>query len=300
MSDGILIDRPWRRLGPAGIGIALMLLGMMLFALNDAVGKWLVATYSVGQVLLLRSVAALLILAPFLLRSGLPQLWRIEKPGIQALRVMLSTAEVFCFYWAVRFLPLADVMTFWLAAPIWVAALSPFLLGEHVGWRRWLAIMAGFVGVLIALAPSGDLHVGATLVAMVGTLCFALLLITGRSLKGTPDMTLVFWQMIGALLIGLVLAPISWAAPSAPDFALLFALGVVAMVAHLCINRALKLADAAVVAPFQYTLLPWAVLLGWLFFGDVPRADMLLGGAIIVAAGLIIFLREWRGRPSAL
>ncbi len=294
-----MLDKPrsgtvHRRLGPTAVGIAMMLLGMMLFSLNDAVGKWLVATYSVGQVLLLRSAAALLILAPFLWRNRLPQLWRVEKPGVQALRAVLSTAEVFCFYWAVRFLPLADVMTFWLAAPICVAALSPFLLGERVGPVRWLAIAIGFIGVLIALAPSGDLHAGATLVAMAGTLCFALMMITGRSLKGTPDVTLVFWQLIGALAVGLVLAPITWVAPSSPDFALLGTFGVVAMLAHLCVNRALKLADAAVVAPFQYTLLPWAVLLGWLFFGDVPRIDMLVGGAIIVAAGLTIFLRERR------
>lgn len=285
---------PWRRVGPVGLGIALMLLGMLFFALNDTLGKWLVATYTVGQVLLLRSAMGLAVLSPLLMRRGVSAIWRVESLGLQFLRAALSTAEVFCFYWAVRFLPLADVMTFWLAAPIWVAALSPFLLGEQVGWRRWVAITIGFGGVVIALAPSGDLHLRATLVAMVGTLCFALMLITGRALRGTPDITLVVWQMAGALAVGLVLAQIGWVAPSALDFTLLCALGVVAMLAHLCVSRALKLVDAAVVAPFQYTLLPWAIVLGWLFFGDVPRPDMLLGGAIIVSAGLYIFLRERR------
>ncbi|MEM8587833.1 MAG: DMT family transporter [Pseudomonadota bacterium] len=285
---------PGRRAGPAGLGIALMLLGMLLFALNDTLGKWLVATYTVGQVLLLRSATGLAILAPLVLRRGVLTVWRVDKPGLQVLRVALSTAEVFCFYWAVRFLPLADVMTFWLAAPIWVAMLSPFLLGERIGLRRWLAIMIGFGGVVIALAPSGELHPGATLVAIVGTLCFALMLITGRALRGTPDITLVVWQMAGALAVGLVLAPIDWVPPGAVDVALLCALGIVAMLGHLCVSRALKLVDAGVVAPFQYTLLPWAILLGWLFFGDAPRPDMLLGGAIIVSAGLYIFVRERR------
>lgn len=271
-----------------------MLLGMLLFALNDTLGKWLVATYTVGQVLLLRSATGLAILAPLVLRRGVLTVWRVDKPGLQVLRVALSTAEVFCFYWAVRFLPLADVMTFWLAAPIWVAMLSPFLLGERIGLRRWLAIMIGFGGVVIALAPSGELHPGATLVAIVGTLCFALMLITGRALRGTPDITLVVWQMAGALAVGLVLAPIDWVPPGAVDVALLCALGIVAMLGHLCVSRALKLVDAGVVAPFQYTLLPWAILLGWLFFGDAPRPDMLLGGAIIVSAGLYIFVRERR------
>lgn len=285
-------------LGSNGAGIVVMLVGMMLFSFNDAMGKWLVATYSVGQVLLLRSLAALAVLAPFLIRFGPSRLLRVERPGLQITRVVLSTAEVFCFYWAVRFLPLADVMAYWLAAPILVAALSPVLLGERVGWRRWTAIVVGFGGVLIALGPSGEGGLAPTLVALVGMTCFALMMVTGRTLRGTPDTTLVFWQTIGALLAGLVLAPIGWVQPSALDATLLFALGIVAMLAHICVNRALKLGDAAVVAPMQYTLLPWAVLLGFLFFADIPRPEILLGGAIIIGAGLFIFVREQKAKDG--
>jgi drug/metabolite transporter (DMT)-like permease len=142
-------------LSPAAPGIALMLLGMFLFSLNDALGKWLVATYAVGQVLLLRSAVALVVLGPVLWRWGLPRLLDVERPGLQAARVLFSTGEVFCFYWAVTLLPLADAMTFWMAAPILVAAASPFLLGERVGARRWALIAAGFAGVLLALRPFG-------------------------------------------------------------------------------------------------------------------------------------------------
>src|SRR5690606_22591116 len=120
-------------------GPAVMLLGMLLFALNDAMGKWLVASYGLGQVILLRSLAALLILSPLLWKAGIAPIITAERPFMQLARVIFSTAEVFCFYYAVMYLPLADVMTFWLAAPIYVAAASPLLLGEHVGWRRWLA-----------------------------------------------------------------------------------------------------------------------------------------------------------------
>lgn len=281
-----------------------MLLGIFLFSLNDAMGKWLVATYSVGQVLLIRSLAALLVLAPLLWRHGLPRLLSVERPGLQALRAVLSTAEVFCFYWAVARLPLAEVMTFWMAAPIGVAAAAPLLLGERVGFWRWTAIVAGFGGVLVALGPFGSglgqgLGQGApVLVALFGTACFAGMVLTGRRLRATPDVTLVAWQLAGALLAGLLLAPAGWAAPTPLDLSLLALLGVVAMLAHLCVNRSLKLADAALVAPFQYTLLPWAVVLGWLFFGDVPRPAMLAGGAIIVAAGLVIFLRERRAEKG--
>lgn len=281
------------------IGILLMLAGMALFSLNDAMGKWLVASYGVGQVLLIRSLAALIILAPFLWMFGPARLFSLERPKLQALRVVFSTAEVFCFYAAVRELPLADVMTYWLAAPIYVAALSPFLLGERVGAVRWTAIAIGFVGVLVALTPSGEVSLFATATAIIGSLCFALMVLTGRTLRRTPDTALVFWQLVGAGAAGLVLAPFEWAQPSGMDWTLLALLGVVAMGAHLCVNRALKLADAALVAPLQYTLLPWAILLGWLFFSDIPNMLMLVGGAIIIGAGLLLLVRERRAARAS-
>ena len=289
----------------ARLGIAIMLIGMLMFSLNDVMGKWLVATYSVGQVLLVRSVAAMLVLTPFLWRDGVRPLFRVERPGMQALRVLLSSAEVYCFYFAVITLPLADVMTYWLAAPIYVAAMSPFLLGERVGWRRWLAILIGFGGVVVALEPSAATLTAPALISILGSFCFAFMMLSGRALRGTPDTTLVFWQIVGAGVFGLVTAPFGWVTPTGFDLSLLGLLGVVAMVAHVCVNRALKLADAATVAPFQYTLLFWAVVFGFLVFGDVPRPTMLAGAAVIVAAGLFIFFRErlaeerrMRGHPG--
>ena len=284
---------------PVQLGFGLMLADMFLFALNDAIGKLLVATYSVGQVLLIRSAFAALVLLPFVWRMGVPRLVGVARPRLQALRVLFSTAEVFCFYWAVQFLALADVMTYWLAAPICVAVLSPFILHEGLTWRRWAAIAVGFGGVLVALSPTGAGELWPTVVAMVGTFCFAMMLVTARFLRGTPDVALVFWQTAGAGLAGLVLSVFDWTPPSGPDFALLGLLGVVAMLAHVCVTRALKLADAALVSPLQYTLLPWAVLFGWLMFGDVPGAATLLGGAIIIGSGLYLFFTAHRGRSPA-
>jgi drug/metabolite transporter (DMT)-like permease len=274
------------------LGIVMMLTAILLFALNDVLGKWLVATYSVGQVLLIRSSAGLLILLPFLWRTGWRPLVHVERPAMQVTRVVLTSAEVYAFYFAVIYLPLADTMTYWLAAPIYVAALSPFLLGEKVGWRRWTAIFFGFCGVLIALNPSAATLTTPALISIAGSFFFTFMMISGRALRNTPDTTLVFWQMVGAGLLGLATAPLDWV-PIAPlDLALLSLLGAVAMLAHVCVSRSLKLADAAVVVPFQYTLLFWAIVFGWLVFGDVPKPHMLAGAAIIVAAGLFIFFRE--------
>ncbi|KAA3510991.1 DMT family transporter [Agrobacterium rosae] len=285
-----------RQLSPTGLGVAVMLLGMLLFALNDAMGKWLVSTYSLGQVVLVRSVAAIIVLTPILWRAGLSNVVRVERPGLQAARVFFSTSELFCFYFAVKALPLADVMTYWLAAPIYVAALSPFLLGEKVGWRRWTAIAIGFVGVLIALKPSSASLTSAALFSILGSAAFAFMMLSGRQLRNTPDTVLAFWQIVGAAIAGIVaiaVTPAGWVPlQSGFDLSLLALLGIVAMTAHVLVNRALKLADAATVAPLQYTLLLWAVVFGWLIFGDVPQSSIVVGAGLIVLAGLYIFFRE--------
>ena len=277
------------------LGISMMLLGMFLFTANDALGKWLVANYSVGQVLLIRSLGALCVLLPFILVLGWRNLIRLERPWVQFARVCFSTAEVFCFYYAVRYMPLADTMTFWLAAPIYVALLAPIFLHESVGLLRWAAILLGFLGVVIALEPTGQGFSLAGLVAIFGSFCFSLMLITGRHLRQTPDVALVFWQLIGAGLAGFVAAPVGWIMPSSQEWALLSLVGVVAMGAHMCVNRALKLADAGLLAPLQYTLLLWAVILGWIFFDDIPRASMLLGAGVIVFGGLVLVFSEKLG-----
>ncbi|AYD02501.1 DMT family transporter [Neorhizobium sp. NCHU2750] len=274
-------------------GPAIMLLGMLMFALNDTMGKWLVASYGLGQVVLLRSLAALVILVPIVWMAGLPAIRNAEKPWMQLARVVCSTTEVFSFYYAVMYLPLADVMTYWLAAPIYVAALSPLLLGDRVGWRRWTAIAIGFVGVIITLEPSSAMFTAPAVISIIGSAAFAFMMISGRFLRGTPDTTLVFFQVCGAGIAGLCFAPFDWSpVQSGFDLGLLGLLGIVAMAAHVLVNRALKISDAATVAPLQYTLLLWAVVFGWLFFGDVPRLSMIVGAALIVASGLFIFVRE--------
>lgn len=138
-----------------------------------------------------------------------------------------------------RLMPLADTITFWMAAPIYVAALSPFLLGEHVGWRRWTAIGLGFVGVLIALQPSSETLSAPALIAIAGSLCFALMMVAGRALRNSADIALVFWPTVGAAIFGVVASLFSWVPPTGFDYALLALLGVVAMVAHVFTNRSL-------------------------------------------------------------
>jgi drug/metabolite transporter (DMT)-like permease len=199
-------------------GIGLMVLGIFLFSINDVMGKWLVATYSVGQVLLLRSMAALLVLLPVVWRNGL-SLKMPARRGLHVLRIACSTLDVACFYGAVAYLPLADVMTYYLAAPIYVAAFAVVWLGESLDRRRVAAIAVGFVGVLIALRPSGATLTLPAIIALAGSVFFALLMITTRKLKDASDTTLVLGQTLGALLVGCVAAPFAWVPPTPRDIA---------------------------------------------------------------------------------
>jgi drug/metabolite transporter (DMT)-like permease len=287
-----------RSAGLAGIGM--MLTGIFFFSLNDAMGKFLIATFSVGQILLIRSAAGLVMLSPFIRREGWAAFRDAPRPGIQVLRAVFLTFEVAAFYWALADMSLADVMTFYLAGPIYVTAMSPFLLGEQVGWRRWAAVGVGFIGVLIALDPTGAMMTPAAFVAIAGSFAFAFSMICTRRLRGTQDIVLITWQTAGALVFGAFVAPAAWVGLTWGDGLLLILLGVVATFAHSCINRALKLAPASVVVPYQYTTIVWAIILGFIFFGDVPSWHTLLGAIVIVGAGIYIFFREQvRATPTS-
>jgi drug/metabolite transporter (DMT)-like permease len=273
-------------------GIGLMVLGIFLFCCNDALGKWLLATYSVWQMLLIRSIAALLLLAPLIWREGAAGIAAVPRPGLQIARVALSVLESIMFFWAVTYLPLADAVTFYLAAPIYVTALSALVLREPVGWRRWSAVGVGFVGVLIALRPSTAMLTWPAMIALTGSMFFAVFLILTRTLRGTSDTVMVSGTFVAMVVVSGAVAPFAWVPPSARDFGLMALLGVVAMVAFACVNRSLKLAPASVAVPYQYTMIVWAIGLGYIVFGDVPDVWTLTGATIIAAAGLYILWRE--------
>ena len=272
-------------------GIGLMLAGICLFSFGDALGKFIVASYSVGQLLLLRACAALVLLAPAIWR-GRHGFLRLERPGLQFARVALSSLEVAAFFLAASYLPLADVITYYLACPIFVTAGSAIFLHEDVGWRRWTAIAVGFCGVLIALQPSAETVTWPALIALCGSGSFAALMLITRSLRSSPDVVLTATQFFGTLSLGLVLAPFGWVTPTWPDLGLFALAGGVSVSALLCVNRSLKLAPASVVVPYQYSMIVWAVLFGYVVFGDMPSIATLVGAAIIIAAGLYIFVRE--------
>nr|WP_314074107.1 DMT family transporter [uncultured Roseococcus sp.] len=278
--------------GPMG-GIMMMLVGVLLFAVNDTLGKWLVGGYTVGQLLLVRSIAGLAAMAPAIHQAGPYAFLKAPRPGLQLLRVVFSTLESSLFFWALTQLPLAEVMTYYMAGPIYVTALSPFLLKERVGWRRWTAVAVGFGGVVLALHPSPDsLSIGA-LCALAGSFSYACFLIATRKLAGTPGTVLMTAQLVAALIFGGTLVLVQgWTPPGVLDLILMAFLGIGSLGGNLCVNQSLRMAPASVVVPYQYTLILWGMIFGYVFFDELIKPLTLAGAAIIIGAGLFIFLRE--------
>jgi len=286
VGTGVAIDSGhWR-------GILFMLLGTALFTFNDALGKWMVASVAVGQLLFIRSATALVVLLPAVHKAGWRKVFVLQQPGQHALRLAFIVAEVFCFYLAVRHLPLADVMAVYQATPLIVTILAIPLLGEAVGWRRGLAVGIGFIGVLLVLQPDGGVFTAPALIALGGSFTYALSMVATRKLRETNSLSLIVYHSIAVGGVGLLTLPWGWEPVDLPGIGYLALIGVVATAAHMCMNQSLKLAPAAVVVPFTYTSLLWAILLGWLFFADLPTPLMLLGAGIIVASGLFVLHRE--------
>lgn len=274
------------------MGILMMLLGMSLFTVNDALGKWLVSEYPVGMLLAIRSLFGALLLAPMILKEGVRTVFAVERLPLHLLRVGCVTVEVACFYWAVRSLPLANVMTIYMAAPLLVTALSVPILGEKVGWRRWAAVLVGFAGVVVVLNPTGAFDPLPSLVALFGTAVFATGMITTRLLRDARNLSLVSYQTFGTGLMGAATLPVVWVMPPGVDFLLLGALGVTALAGHAAMNRSLQLSPAAVVVPFQYVSIVWAVVLDLLVWGTPPTLRIAAGALLIIGSGLFVFHRE--------
>lgn len=273
-------------------GILFMLASITIYSCLDALAKWTITVYAAAQFLLIRSTTSMAVLLPFVARNNFAALRNVPRPGLQAARVTLTLIEVMLFFTAVKYLPLADTITCYLAAPIIVVALSAIFLGEKVGWRRWLAVLAGFVGVVIAMRPSASSISFGALIAVAGAFCSAMLMLVTRQLRGTSQTFLAFSQVCGTTLFGLAVGPFYWITPAWSHVGIFLVAGAASVCALLCVNRSLSLAPASVLAPYKYTAILFAALFGYLFFGDVPPPTTIIGAIIIVSSGLYIFMRE--------
>ena len=283
-------------------GIGLMLLSISMFSFGDALGKFLVSTYAVGQLLWLRACAALLLLAPFIWRNR-AAFMQLERPWLQLVRVVLSTLEVAAFFLATVYLPLADVITYYLAGPIFVTALSALVLGEHVGWRRWSAIVAGLVGVLLILKPdaSGFLDPWLLLPLLCCFMYAAYLIATRLVSRSDTPATSFFYTGVAGAAIATLIGPFYWTNLDGWDKAWMGVLCITGMSGHYLVIRAYELLDASAAQPITYLSLVYASLFGVLLYGESLTWNIIAGSVIVVGAGIFTVWREYvlRHQPAA-
>lgn len=272
--------------------ILLLLAAMVLVACVDALVKLLSGGLPVVQLVWARFFFIFLCFAPFFLsaRSGL---LRSGNLPLQLFRACLQIVTSFSFFGALSYLPLADVVAIAFASPLFMIVLSVPILGERPGLRRWLAVLAGLGGVMVMVRPGFAVLHWAMALAIVAALSFALFQMLTRILARTDrSVTTLFYSTVVGLVVMTAAVPFAWVPPTAADWAMMVGLGVLGAIAHTLMIEAFSSAPASSLAPFTYSEIVWATLLGVLLFDQFPDAWVIAGAAIVVASGLYAFTLE--------
>lgn len=279
----------------AARGILLILLANFGFAGMDAVSKTLTMEYSIAQILWVR-FAFFAGFATFLAwrrGGGVMRQFRTTRPVFQTARALLLVAEIGCFILGFRYLQLAESHSIGAVFPLIITALSALWLGEQVGVRRWTAVGIGFVGMLVILRPGLAVFDVAALLPLAGAILFAVYQVMTKLLSRTDSMEtiLLYTGWVGFIAMSLF-GPFDWTWPDAKGWTLLVLAGLLGSIGHATVIKALEVAPASVLQPFNYTLLIWATTIGFVVFGDLPDLWTVAGATIIVASGLYVWWRE--------
>lgn len=275
-------------------GIITMVAAVATFSVMDVTMKRLVESYPSMEVTFLRGVASL----PFLLGATAAfGRWKDLIPHrlqLHVLRGFLGVGTLWCFVYALNVLSLADTYAIFMSAPLLITALSVPMLREHVGWRRWAAVLVGLAGVIVVLKPTGAGLITIGGVAALGSaIMYAVSAITVRILSRTDSgAATVFWTLLLLTLISGALAATHWVPVDSRHWPWIAGLGLSGAVGQYLFTRAFRLAAPSAVAPIEYTALMWGMMFDRLLWMTAPSSRMLFGAAIIVASGLYVLYRE--------
>jgi drug/metabolite transporter (DMT)-like permease len=274
-------------------GILYVIASIFVFALTNALIKWLVVRYSVVEVIVFRSTFALIPCLYLIATHGGVLALRTKRLHQHISRSLLQFVSMLCIFTAFGLMPLADAVAITFASPLFLTMLSIPLLGEQVGVYRWSAVIVGFIGVLIMVQPGPSIVQSGALLPLANALINACVTIAIRRMTLTEaSTTLVFYQTLVTGVFGLVLLPFFWVTPDLVDLALFSATGLLSGVAQFWWMQGCRFVPASVAAPFSYTSMIWSLALGYLIWSDVPSATVLAGAAIVIASGLYILYRE--------
>jgi drug/metabolite transporter (DMT)-like permease len=285
-------------------GIGLKLASALLFAAMSALVRDLGKVAPVGQMVFFRSAFAIVpVVVIYALRGELGTAVRTSRPLGQLGRGLLSVCGMFTNFGALVRIPLADATAISFASPLVTVALAAIVLKERVRIYRWSAVLVGFAGVIVMLVPHfGVGHyagIGATtaavgsVLALVSAACNAGAVIQTRRLtQSETTSSIVFYFSLVCAIAGALTLPFDWYTPTASELAKLIGLGVLGGLAHILLTESYRHVAASLVAPFDYTAMLWALLLGYWLFGEMPQPPVYLGAAIVAAAGLFVIFRE--------
>lgn len=274
-------------------GIILAVMAMALFSSQDAFVKAMTAHYSVVTILFWRSFGILPLAVGLVWREGGLAAFRTRRIGLQILRGIFLFLMFLGYYIGLTRLELATATTLVFSAPLMTTLLSALILKEPVGRHRVIAVVVGFIGVMIVARPGGDAFHWAAGLCLVASFFYSLSMVLTRYLSDTESLgTLVFYPNVIFLVGAGALLPLEWTPPSLAHLGLLVAFGGVIFLAHVAITQAYRIAPPPVLAPFDYTALIWALLWGWLLWDEWPGPMTLAGALVVVGAGLYLVYRE--------
>lgn len=278
-------------------GIVMMTVGVACLSVNDALAKFLVAGYSPLQILFLRNIIALPFAVLLAVKLGGVGALRSHRPAAHLLRGILWIAATILFFTSFIFLELAEATALIFVAPLFITAISAVVLREHVGLRRWLAVLIGFLGVLVVVRPGTATFQPASLLPVATAFIYAVLMLGARWVDPRESVWTMLLYLTGAsALLSAFVVPFVWNPVRLDDLWLFAAIAIFGTAGMTLMTQAFRLASAVIVAPLDYTAMVWATAFGWLIWQEVPDGPTFVGAAVIIASGLYVIWREHKLR----
>ncbi len=274
----------------------MLVIATLFFASQDALTKHLMKTLAASQIVSVRFLFFVLFALWYSYRhGGIRVTLRTKHPWMQIVRGLLLACEIILFAYAIQFLGLAEMHTIFACFPLIITALSVPMLRETVGWRRWLAVLFGFIGTLIILRPDTDVFQLSALVALISALMFAVYTILTRKVSRNDSVeTSLLYMALAGFLCAAIIAPFNWQPVSMVNALWLLLISTTSIIGHLLLIKALALVSAVILQPFNYFILIWAIIIGFILYGEVLSPIDWLGASIVVGSGIFIARREYQ------
>jgi S-adenosylmethionine uptake transporter len=278
-------------------GLGLAIIGNAVFSVQDPAVKWLVADYTVWQVLFIRSLVITAIAVGLAWKTGRARVLASPNKPALVMRAMIMLVAWLLYYNAARSLTLPDLVTLYYASPLFITVLSIVVLGEQVNSARWVAVFVGFAGVVIAANPTGRPDLVPALLVLAAAFLWGLsnILMRRISASETTETQMLFTNSAYLIMCGTAMFYV-WRPPSLLEFVLMAGIGISSGVGQYCVYESVRHAPASLVAPCTYTALLWSFLWGYVIWGDLPTGAVLVGAGLILSGSAIVVVAEWRRR----